>query len=73
MKTFITILLTLSIWYSLGIASFIFWETRKHNILYRTIPLMMGVGLLGPLAFPIGFMIRGEDLFDNDTIFIPKS
>lgn len=51
---------TTALWYLSGIASFIYWWTKDSDFTADKIPLVLFVGIVGPLAFLLGWAIHGE-------------
>ena len=50
------------IWYIIGISSFIYWWTTDYD-LELNVSLILGliiIGLVGPIAFLIGYSIHGK-------------
>jgi hypothetical protein len=47
------------IWYISGCYSFIYWWTMDFSFTKREFPVCACAGLIGPLAFIVGFLIHG--------------
>ncbi len=46
-------------WFLSGAASFIYWWSSEHGNINGVIGLTMFAGLIGPLAYPLGYIIHG--------------
>ena len=60
------------IWYISGVASFVYWWTNQNDFMTRHIPLCLSVGLFGPIAFPVGYIIHGDDLPQFNDVLIER-
>lgn len=47
------------IWYVVGVASFVYWWTKDHDLQLGEVIVAMFVGLIGPIAFLAGSYIHG--------------
>ena len=59
-----------AIWYLFGVFSFGYWWTTQHNIEIGTLFIAIFAGLLGPIAFVLGYAIHGEH--SNSQSFFSK-
>ena len=66
-----TTLIILVLWYVIGVAGFIFWWTRKHDLTLTILPLSLGAGILGVLAWIFGAVIHGDKI-SNDKVIIKR-
>lgn len=55
------ILAVAGIWYAVGFVSFVYWHTKKHDFTIGELPTCMIAGIIGPIAYFIGFSIFNED------------
>ncbi len=58
---YLIIILLSILWFFIGIVSFLFWWTKDQDFTSNLIPFALMVGIMGPLAFYVGFMIHGND------------
>ena len=65
-------LLYATLWYAIGVASFIYWWTNELDFTSSNIPLAMIIGFAGPLAFPIGFLIHGNHSESRTNTILKK-
>ncbi len=54
------ILIYVLIWYFVGAASFVFWWTKDFDMTVSYIPIVIVVGLVGPIAFLVGYAMHGK-------------
>lgn len=57
------------LWYASGVASFIYWWTTQHDLSPDDLLIGLLVGIIGPLAWPVGYSVHGER---KPTILIPR-
>ena len=68
-----TIILILTIlWWLSGSFSFIYWWTKEFDLETGDIMKAVAMGLLGPLAFPAGWLIHGGDKGREGRVLIRK-
>lgn len=48
------------LWYVAGISSFIYWWTKEFSLDMTHLPLVFIVGIIGPVAFIIGWCFHGD-------------
>lgn len=48
------------LWWLSGVASYIFWWTKDYDLSLSDLYFSFGVGVIGPLAFPIGWDVHGR-------------
>ena len=63
------IVLAAIVWYLIGVASFVYWWTKDHNFTLRELPMALCCGLMGIVAFVMGWAIHGEDIIENIIVF----
>ena len=49
-------------WEMIGAAGFIFWSTREWDFTTKDIPVALGIGLVGPLSWVIGYTVYGDSI-----------
>jgi hypothetical protein len=54
------ILLVFIAWYLMGIASFLFWWSREFNIITNDLFMSLIVGVLGPTAWMLGYIMHSN-------------
>lgn len=54
--------LLVAMWLLIGLASFAYWWTRDHDLTMGTVPMMLVVGLFGPIALLIGWFVQGSPI-----------
>lgn len=54
------ILLFLAAWYLSGVGSFIWWWTKDYNFGPTEAFMSIFIGLVGPIAFFLGWVIHGD-------------
>lgn len=59
-------------WYVIGVLSFIFWWTKDYNITVFEVPLTLLIGIIGPIAFLIGWVVHGDMSYKDSKILIKK-
>ena len=47
-------------WWTIGVAGFVFWWTKEHNLKLADMILGFGVGFLGPFSWVYGYLIHGQ-------------
>lgn len=57
-------------WWLSGFLSFVHWHRRDFDVTASVLPIAAAAGLIGPLAFPVGWWIHGNH-GDGPVIF-PK-
>lgn len=62
--------ITAVLWYISGVASFIYWWTTDRDLETSTLWLMLLVGVCGPFAFPMGYLVHGKKM--EPTILTKK-
>lgn len=60
------------LWCLIGNLCYIYWWTKDNNFRVEDIKYSLGIGLTGPIAFLIGWLIHGEELLDKRKILIKK-
>jgi hypothetical protein len=45
-------------WYAIGVAGFIYWWTSEHDLDGTMAAFSLFVGLMGPCAWGLGFLIH---------------
>lgn len=53
------IFIVIGVWYASGVASFVYWWSHEWGNINGHYGLAAIVGLLGPFAFPLGYLIHG--------------
>lgn len=66
------ILLDVTIWFAVGVASYVYWETKHKNIYLRDWFFILFFGLCGPFSFVIGWFVHGEQSKIEDIILFKK-
>lgn len=61
----IILILILSTWYLSGVTSFIFWWTKESDYCDVAIVVSLMAGLIGPIAFGLGYIIHGDGEYDG--------
>lgn len=56
----VAIVLFIVLWYISGVASFIYWWTKSHDLTATDMVFALFVGLIGPIAFIMGAQIHGN-------------
>lgn len=54
-------------WWLIGATGFIYWWTDDYDLTPKVLPLVAGVGLIGPLAWVAGYAIHGDEV-----VILPK-
>ena len=47
------------VWWYIGYRSFIFWWTHDFDYKQSEVPIAYGMGVFGPIAFLIGYLVHG--------------
>lgn len=50
----------LVLWYCIGVAGFVFWFTKDHDIGIFEAVVGLFAGIMGPFAWPFGYWIHGD-------------
>lgn len=45
-------------WYASGVSGFIFWWRTDHKLTKEAVALAVIAGTVGPLAWPVGYLIH---------------
>lgn len=56
----LVIAIGLGLWWVSGVASFCFWWTREFDLIVSNLWTAAFVGLMGPIAFILGWLISGR-------------
>ena len=48
-------------WYVIGVVSFIYWWTEDYDFSHNELPLAVITGVLGPIAFLMGWTMHGKN------------
>lgn len=48
------------LWWAIGTASFIYWWTGEHDLTLSASFMSLFVGITGPIAFFMGWLIHGK-------------
>lgn len=59
-------------WWVVGVAGFVFWWTKDHNLELKDMLLSFGVGLLGPFSWVYGCSIHGQPQEFMSKVIIKK-
>jgi len=62
------LLISIIIWYGIGAAGYIYWETSKNDIKVSDLTELLFVALSGPIAWIVGLSMYGK----NDKILFKK-
>jgi hypothetical protein len=60
------------VWYFIGIISFVYWWTSDNNLTTHELSLMFSVGIIGPIAFLVGYDIHYKNRIKNKPLTIIK-
>lgn len=63
------IIIYMLLWWLSGFASFTFWWTTQHDMDIQDALFGVMAGLLGPLSFPLGWLIHGSG---KDMVLIKR-
>lgn len=67
-----TFLIYLAAWWIIGAAGFIYWWTREYDFTADLITLLIGCGLVGPLAWIVGYTIHGTSEDGGPRVIFKK-
>jgi len=62
------------VWYIIGCLSFIYWWIKEFDFDVSCIIIMLSAGVLGLLAWPIGYIIHGDKskIFNSNKVLIKQ-
>lgn len=60
------------LWWAAGIYGFIFWWTTQHDFTAAELPIAVSLGLMGPLAFLVGWLVHGQRGPKWDSVIFKK-
>ena len=49
------------LWYLIGLASFVYWHTLRHDLTTGDVVAALVAALVGPITFIIGWNVYGEE------------